>query len=128
MREQLDAIIGTWRTEGEVDDGTTVRGTDAYSWLGDAFVVHHVDVVMGDSPVRALEVIGPVSASPVPTRAFGGDGSVEESTLELTPDGHLSFGGPGARSVMRVDGDTGTGVWHRDGVAEPWMTLRFTRA
>ncbi|MEJ2869659.1 hypothetical protein WCD74_17935 [Actinomycetospora sp. OC33-EN08] len=128
MREQLDAIVGTWRTEGEVDDGTPIRGTDAYEWLGGEFVVHHVDVRMGETAVRALEVIGPLSASPVPSRAYGGDGSVEDSTVALTDDGHLTFGTDGARSVLRVDGDTATGVWHRTGADEPWMTLRLTRS
>ncbi|MDL5154604.1 hypothetical protein [Actinomycetospora termitidis] len=128
MRRQLEAIVGTWRTEGEVDDGTPIRGTDAYEWLGEEFVVHHVDVHMGEDRVRALEVIGPISASPVPSRAFGSDGTVEDSVVELTGDGHLGFGSTGARAVLRVDGDTATGVWHRTGADQPWMTLRLTRS
>lgn len=131
VKDLLDTLIGTWRTEGEVyDDGAVVasiRGTDAYEWLGTEFVVHRADVEMGGEQVRALEVVGPLSATPVPTRAYGADGTVEESTLEVTGDGHLSFGGPGARSVMRVDGDTATAEWRRDGSDEPWMTLRFAR-
>ncbi len=61
----LEPLIGAWRTEGEVlgEDGATgdvtFHGTDTYEWLGRAFVVHRVDVTMGEDHVEAVELIGP---------------------------------------------------------------------
>ena len=136
----LDQLIGTWRTEGEVlgEDGesvvATVLGTDAYEWLGTAFVVHRIDVRMGDEPVVGLEMIGPClpDAREVPTQAYDGDGGIQASTATLEDDGTLTFGADGARARLRPGGDgTMTADWDRtsDGGATwvPWLRLRFTR-
>lgn len=42
---------------GEVS--VPITGTDSYQWLaGGFFLVHHVDVLIGQQPVQALEFIG----------------------------------------------------------------------
>jgi hypothetical protein len=42
-----------------VGDGTPVTGRDADELLpGGHFVVHHVDVHVGEQPVRAIEISG----------------------------------------------------------------------
>ena len=42
---------------GEVS--VPITGTDSYQWLAGAFfLVHHVDVLIGQQPVQALEFIG----------------------------------------------------------------------
>jgi len=135
----LGPLIGTWRTEGEMlgDDGetvvATVLGTDAYEWLGTAFVVHRIDVRMGDQPVAGLEMIGPCLPDAVsfPTQAFDGEGGIESSTATVADDGTLTFGSDGARAHIRPGGDgTMTAAWERtpDGGATwvPWLRLRFT--
>jgi hypothetical protein len=41
------------------DPPVPITGTDGYQWLaGGFFLVHHVDVVIGDQQVQALELIG----------------------------------------------------------------------
>ena len=47
-------------------------GHDHYERLGEHFVIHRVDVRMGDEQVEALEVIGPwdAEAGAFPTRAY----------------------------------------------------------
>ena len=47
-------------------------GHDHYERLGKHFVIHRVDVRMGDEQVEALEVIGPwdAEARAFPTRAY----------------------------------------------------------
>jgi len=36
-----------------------ITGTDIYEWLpGGFFLLHHVDVVIGEQAVRAIELIG----------------------------------------------------------------------
>ena len=54
---RLGAVVGRWHTTGHViaDPPIPVVGTDVYEWLpGGQFLVHHVDVVIGDQPVQAI--------------------------------------------------------------------------
>jgi hypothetical protein len=58
ITERLGAVVGRWHTTGHViaDPPIPVVGTDIYEWLpGGHFLVHHVDVVIGDQPVQAIE-------------------------------------------------------------------------
>jgi hypothetical protein len=59
--ERLHAIAGRWATDGHVvgDPSMPVKGFDTYDVLaGGYFLVHHVDVTVGDQLVQAIEVIG----------------------------------------------------------------------
>ena len=59
--QRLEALVGRWRTEGHIvgEPPIPVRGTDIYEWLpGGFFLVHHVDVLIQDQPVQAIEIIG----------------------------------------------------------------------
>ena len=59
--ERLWAIAGRWATSGHViaEPPVPVVGTDIYEILdGGYFLVHHVDVTVGEHPVRAVEIIG----------------------------------------------------------------------
>ena len=86
----MAALIGHWRTEGEVlgDDGrtvvATVQGSDVYEELGPT-VVHRVDVVIGGRRTRALEVVEPYDADRgvFPTRAYDDQGGVEDATATV---------------------------------------------
>jgi len=53
--------VGRWRSEGPVvgEVPVPITGTDIYEWLpGGFFLLHHVDVVIGEQAVRAIELIG----------------------------------------------------------------------
>ena len=55
------ALVGRWRSEGPVvgEVPVPITGTDIYEWLpGGFFLLHHVDVVIGEQAVRAIELIG----------------------------------------------------------------------
>ena len=61
----LEGIIGRWRSAGSVldEDGSTVvatiSGTDVYSWASSGnWIVHDVDVLMGDERTLVTELIG----------------------------------------------------------------------
>ena len=60
----LQKLVGTWNTTGIVHATDTtpqksIRGTDTYSWLpGEYFLLHTVDVWMGDELNQTHEVIG----------------------------------------------------------------------
>jgi hypothetical protein len=134
----MAALIGRWRTEGEVlgEDGrtvvATVEGSDVYEELGPT-VVHRVDVVIGGRRARALEVVEPYDADRgvFPTRAYDDQGGVEDATATVR-GGVWTFSAGSASATLRVaeDGASMSARWTRpgpDGVAQPWMELRFTR-
>lgn len=150
-RGQLDHIVGDWATRGEVigDPPVPVIGTDTYELFpGGHFLVHHVDVTVGDERVRAIEVIGEPApdGDGVLARSFDDHGSVEVMRL-VVRDGVLYFtGGPEVASVpqpsnaptaqvratlaVAPDRRSMTARWERspDGATwEPWMDITFTR-
>src|SRR4029450_7060555 len=58
---RLGALVGRWRSQGHVvgDPPVPITGTDTYEWLpGGFFLVHHVDVMLGDQQVQAIELLG----------------------------------------------------------------------
>jgi Protein of unknown function (DUF1579) len=151
--QRLGAFFGRWRSEGHViaDPPVPITGSDIYEWLaGGFFLVHHVDVVVGDQKVQALEIIGeydPASDS-FACRAYDNEGSVTLMRAKVDDDGVWRFTGggdvaqaalpdsaarPGAvRSTLTVgaDGDTMTALWERtddQAVWRPWMDMTFTR-
>jgi catechol 2,3-dioxygenase-like lactoylglutathione lyase family enzyme len=150
--ERLQAIAGRWATSGHViaEPPVPVVGTDIYEVLeGGRYLVHHVDVTVGEQAVRAIEVIG----EPDPdtdgylARAFDNDGKAEVMRLTIDDDGVFHFAGgseiarsaqPGDVSTARVrstltvapDRSSMKALWERseDGETwQPWMDMTFTR-
>jgi Protein of unknown function (DUF1579) len=151
--QRLGALVGRWRTEGHViaEPPVPVTGTDIYEWLpGGFFLVHHVDVLVGDQPVQALEMIGeydPATDSFL-CRAYDNEGSVtlmrarvdDQDVWTFTGGGDVaqaalpeSADAPGAvRSTLTVSDDRNsmTALWERidnQSVWQPWMDMTFTR-
>lgn len=149
--ERLWSIAGRWATDGHViaDPPIPVTGFDTYEVLaGGYFLVHHVNVHVGDQPVRAIEIIG----EPDPAtdgflvRSFDNTGSWEVMRLTVDDEGVFHFvGGPDVATAAQADGQT-AGVrstltlaadggsmrafWERspDGHTwEPWMHISFTK-
>ena len=136
----LIPIIGRWRTSGTVldEEGHTtdhIVGTDTYTWLpGGHWIVHEVDVTVGDQPIRALELIGGRDG---PTggwqmHAFDTADSPGRMVLTVAEPGLLLLQGDGVRSWFRPEaGPTHmTTRWERevDGDWVAWMDMRFDRA
>lgn len=135
---RLGALVGIWRTEGRTigtptEPAITIEGTDAYEWVaGGRFLLHRVDVRMGEVAVEAVEIIGyDETTGTYPTHAFDNSGTV--ATYHFTErDGVWTIAGDGERSTLEVDpaGDSMRARWERarDGSTwEPWMDMRFTR-
>jgi len=150
---QLGALVGRWRSEGHViaDPPVPVIGTDIYEWLpGQFFLVHHVDVMVGDQTVRAIEMIGeydPATDS-YSCRAYDNEGAVTTMRASVDGSGVWTFTGGGdvasaalddsaaplaaVRSTLTIapDGRRMTAKWERseDGSTwDPWMDMTFTR-
>jgi hypothetical protein len=149
--ERLWSIAGDWATDGHVvgDPPVPVRGTDIYEVLaGGYFLVHRVDVTVGDQEVQAVEVIGePTSdGNGFLARSFDNEGNAEVMRVTVDDEGVFRFtGGPEiaaaaqptdaatarVRSTLRVAADRGsmTALWERseDGRSwQPWMHIAFT--
>lgn len=134
-----DAIVGTWRTTGEIlgDDAFTVvgtiEGTDAYEWLGRSTIVHRANVTVAGDYSETLEVIGPFDAitGTYPTRAYGSGGDVEDAEATVDAEGTWTFGSGGANAILRIapDGRSMAAEWRHDLGSGPqlWMRLAFER-
>jgi hypothetical protein len=151
--ERLHAIAGRWATNGHVvdDPSVPVEGFDTYDVLaGGFFLVHHVDVMVGNRPVQAIEVIGErdPDSDGFLARSFDNSGNCEVMRVTIDDAGVFRFtGGPDVAAAARPlgatadrvrstltpasDGTSMTAVWERsaDGHTwEPWMHISFTRA
>jgi hypothetical protein len=151
--ERLSTIAGRWRTSGNVfgDPRVPVEGTDIYEVLpGGHFLVHHVDVTVGEQAVRAIEVIGEPDPDPDSdaylARSFDSEGNIEVMKLRIDDDGIFHFTGGGdiapaaqprdaptaqVRSTLTVSQDRASmnAFWERSehGIDwEPWMDITFT--
>ncbi len=111
-----------------------IAGTDEYEWLaGGWFLVHRVDVTIGDAPVRVLELIGerePESDALV-CRSYDDSGGVTVMRASVDADGAWLFDGEGMRAILTIapGGDAMSAAWERDagGAWQPWMEMRFER-
>jgi Protein of unknown function (DUF1579) len=151
--QRLGALVGWWRSEGRIlgEVPVPISGTDVYEWLpGGFFLVHRVDVVVGQQKVRALELIGPYdpATKAFVARAYDNLGNVTVTRARVDEQGAWRFTGGGAvaavartffadgngvmRSTLTVSPDRSgmTARWERgdDGASwQPWMEVTFTR-
>jgi Protein of unknown function (DUF1579) len=151
--QRLGALVGRWRSQGHIidDPPVPIAGTDIYEWLpGGFFLVHHVDVVIGDQQVQALELIGPYdpASDAFTARAYDNLGNVTVMQARVDDQGVWRFTGGGdvaavarpasadasgaVRSTLTISPDRSgmTARWERsdDGASwQPWMDMTFTR-
>jgi len=151
--QRLGALVGRWRSEGHViaDPPVPITGTDIYELLpGGFFLIHHVDVVIGQQTVQAIELIGEYDpgTDSFACRAYDNEGNVTIMHASVDDQGVWTFAGggevaaaarpdradaPGAvRSTLTVstDGNAMTAKWERTNnrnVWQPWMDMTFTR-
>jgi hypothetical protein len=84
-------ITGRWRTLGHVvaEPAFPVRGTDTYELVGGGhFLVHHVDVTVGDEPLQAIEVIGETTARGTSPAASTASTTTARSTSQAAVTSH----------------------------------------
>jgi hypothetical protein len=149
---RLHSVAGRWETSGHVigEPPIPVVGTDVYEVLaGGYFLVHHVDVTVGDQSVRAIEIIGEPDAvsGAYLARSFDSEGNAELMRVTIDDSGNFHFAGGGdiapaarptdaataqVRSTLTIAEDrrSMTALWERsdDGVTWlPWMDISFSR-
>jgi hypothetical protein len=134
----MGALEGRWRTEGKTvvmkdSPSIAIAGTDTYEWLpGGFFMIHHVDVRMGQDEARTLEVIGyDVATNTYPTTFFDNQGNTGSYRATVN-QGVWTFQGVADRATLTIsnDGTTMQAHWERsdDGIQwQDWMFISLTR-
>jgi hypothetical protein len=138
-RARLDFFIGKWKTQGVVLSTQGLpelnfKGTDAYEWVsGGFFMLHTVDVTMGDEHVESIEVIGFERESKnYSLRSFDNNGNFLTMYGSFNDVGAFVVVGENMRSTLTVSqpGKVMSAVWERseDGKTWlPWMSLTLTK-
>lgn len=135
--KHLDVFTGTWKTEGEIKATETtpaipIEGTDTYEWLpGGWFLLHRVDVRMGDEQIDSVEIIGyDPSTGKYPMHYFGHQGTTGVMVATLD-DTIWKFTGETERFTGSFNeaGDVISGKWERldDSDWIHWMDIRLTK-
>jgi hypothetical protein len=138
--KKLDALVGTWNSEGETVatpdvPSITVRGMDRYEWLpGGFFLIHWVDVYMGDEKVYSIEMIGPYDSESqsIPMRSFDHQGNVGMMQASVDDEGVWTFAGERMRACLTLSNDKSSMTAHWEQTQDgqnwtPWMEMRFTK-
>jgi hypothetical protein len=134
----LEPLVNKWRTSGHVYDASgsevmRIEGTDEYEWMaGGRWVIHRVDVMMGDDRTQALELIGePGGDGTFTMRAFDASGAFDTMTL-VVRGRTFHAQGDGVRNTLTVndDGSAMAAVWERQAEDKSWfrwMRIDFDR-
>jgi hypothetical protein len=136
----LNFFVGKWRTEGEIvpdgsDPARLIRGIDTYEWVsGGFFLLHRVEVMMGNERTDVIEIIGgyDLSSNAYPMRSFDNQGNFVTMKGYFEKPDVFKIQGEGMRSelVVSKSGDTMTARWEQstDGIAwKPWITMTLTK-
>lgn len=135
----LSYLIGSWQTEGRVltegeNPATHFSGTDTYEWiLNDQFILHKVDVIMGNAKVEAVEFIGEYDKADhsVKMHSFDSKGNYSLMRGQLEESGVLKITGDKMRAVLKVVNDQEmNAAWEKSADNKswsPWMELKLTR-
>ena len=134
----LNRFVGKWNTEGLIlptstSAGIEVRGTDTYEWFpGEFFLLHKVDVNIGEDKVQTLEIIGiDKDANHYTMQHYDNKGNSGFMTATLMDelwifkgDSMLFKGG------FSEDDNVFSGVWeqlNKEKVWAPYMNIRLTK-
>jgi len=133
----LAPLIGAWTTQGSTiatatEPAVQFSGTDSYEWLENGFfVLHRVDVVMGDKPVVAIEIIHNDPAGDG-YQTFSVDAEGNTSTYQARLDGDrwsMASHADRFHGSIAPDRNRISGRWERKTGAgwEPWMDVTLTK-
>jgi len=135
----LSFLIGKWNTKGDIKAGgkepaIKIAGTDSYEWiLNGAFILHKVDVMMGDNRTEAVEMIGEFDSTnkTYKMRSFDDQGNFTTLEAHVDDSGTLHILGDNMRSKLSIiDSDNMTAHWEKSADNknwQPWMDLTFSK-
>ncbi|RFS17719.1 DUF1579 family protein [Emticicia sp. C21] len=134
----LDKFVGKWNTQGLVlptntSAGIEVKGSDTYEWLpGGYFLLHKVDVSIGDDKVQTFEVIGlDKDANHYTMQHYDNKGNSGSMTATLADDLWIFKGESLLFKGRFSEEDTVfSGVWeqlNKEKVWTPYMNIKLSR-
>jgi len=137
---RLDFLGGKWKTGGDIlnEAGQVigrVQGADTYELVSAGhFLLHRVDVMMGDTKTELIEIIGldNVRGNAYSMRSFDNEGNFVTMTGKFERDGAFTIDGDGVRASLKYekDADTINIIWekmHDHSGWMRWIEMRLTR-
>lgn len=137
--KKLNFLIGKWHTQGEIlqdvsNSSKEIRGMDTYEWIsGGFFILHRVDVFMGNERAEAVEIIGYDENSKFYfMQSFDNNGASITMYAVIEKSVFFKFGDDRMRSVLKVskDGNSMNAKWElsEDGTNwKPWMNIHLNK-
>jgi Protein of unknown function (DUF1579) len=138
--ERLEALVGTWKTEGRTTDASGVpaeqiEAVDTYERLPGGALLHLVDAQVGSQEVEGAEIIGhDPHRNTYATQYFGSEGSTAyEASLTDESEGlvwRMQSETTRFKGRFSEDGSVITGHWElqeNGGDWQPWMEITLTR-
>lgn len=131
--EKWQAFIGTWKTEGETTTGDKITGFDSYEWFpGNFFVIHKVDVKMGEEHIQGMEIISyDATTGKYPMQYYNnkGDTSLSQATEN---NGKWNITGEKERLAFSIteNGNVIAGTWEGSEDGKTWapiMNIKLTK-
>ena len=137
--KKLNFLIGKWHTQGKILQGATeasneIRGMDTYEWIaGGFFILHRVDVFMGNERTEVVEIIGyDETKKSYFMQSFDNQGESPIMYALLDKPGVLKLGDKKMRSTLTANrkGNIMTAKWElsEDGKTwKPWMDMKLSK-
>jgi hypothetical protein len=137
--KRLDAFVGKWNTQGQIKESPfgpagKLIGTDTYKWLaGRFFLIHRVDVLIGNLKNESIEIIGyDASSNTYPMHSFDSQGNSVIMQAGIAGD-TWTFTGESMRfkGTFSEDGKCISGKWEYlgdDSNWHHWMDVKLTKA
>ena len=135
--ELLQPFAGTWQTEGEIiatgnAPAIPVTGTDKYEWLHSGyFMLHTVDVTMGEEKINSIEVIGYDEEHKVFTMHYFGYRGTKGIMHAKSYENQWQFYGDSERFTGSFNEDQSImeGKWEqkKENIWVDWMHIKLTR-
>jgi hypothetical protein len=135
--KKLNFLIGKWHTQGEIlqgasDSSKDIRGMDTYEWIsGEFFILHRVDVFIGNDRTEAVEIIGyDESRKSYFMQSFDKQGDSITMFAVLEKSGVLKFGDNKMKATLRINKNRSSmsAKWElaENGKTwKPWMNIQF---
>ena len=137
--KRLNPFVGKWNTEGEIKKSPfgpagKLIGTDTYEWLaGGFFLIHRVDVRMGNQKNESIEIIGyDARSNSYPMHSFDSQGN--SVVMQAGETGNTwTFTGESMRfkGTFSEDRKSISGTWEYlgdDSNWHYWMDVKLTQA
>jgi uncharacterized protein DUF1579 len=136
---QLHFLTGQWNTSGIIlgpdpTQAARIHGTDNYEWVsGGHFLLHRVNVLMGDTPTEAVELIGyDPETGKFPMRSFDDNGNCTTMFGAMDAHGTFTIDGGKIRATLKpnLDASALDVLWEQSEDVlhwEPWLKMTLEK-